>query len=79
MGTTTFSKYAFLQLAESTYDWITNVWSVPVNAQVTKLFKLEDQPISMGPGVRYWADSPDSGAHGWGFRWTTMLLLPTVG
>jgi hypothetical protein len=76
---TTKDAWTFSLNTESTYDWINEEWSVPVNAQVTKLFKLGDQPISMGPGVRYWADSPDSGAHSWGFRWTTTLLFPTGG
>ena len=76
---TTKDAWTFSVNTESTYDWTANEWSVPINAQVTKLFKLGHQPISMGPGIRYWADSPDSGAHDWGFRWTTTLLFPTGG
>jgi hypothetical protein len=49
---------------ESSYDWIAEQWSVPVNFQITKLTKLGDQPISIGGGVKYWAESPDSGPHG---------------
>ncbi len=76
---TTKDAWTFSLNTESTYNWTNDQWSVPINAQVTKLFKIGDQPISMGPGVRYWAESPDSGAHGWGFRWTTTLLFPTGG
>lgn len=76
---TTKDAWTFTLNTESTYNWTNDEWSVPINVQVTKLFKIGDQPISMGPGVRYWADSPDTGAHGWGFRWTTTLLFPTGG
>lgn len=52
--------------SESTYDWVADQWSVPVNFFVTKLLKIGDQPISIG--VRYWAESPTTGAHDFGAR-----------
>ena len=61
---------------ESTYDWEHSQWSVPVNLTVTKLLKIGSMPISIGGGVRYWADSPDSGPEGWGFRTVVTLLFP---
>jgi hypothetical protein len=33
-----------------------------VNANVSKLTRSGTQLVSLGGGVRYWADSPDSGA-----------------
>jgi hypothetical protein len=34
------------------------------------------QLVSLGGGVRYWVESPDGGAEGFGFRMTTTLLFP---
>lgn len=61
---------------ESTYDWKSSQWSVPINASVQQVLKLGDQLLSVGGGVRYWADSPTSGPHGWGFRFIVTLLFP---
>ena len=38
--------------------------------------KWGNQPVSLGAGVRYWADSPDSGPQGWGFRLSLTFLFP---
>lgn len=61
---------------ESTYDWNSENWSVPVNAQVSKLFKIGKQPVSLGGGLRYWAESPDGGPEGLGARVVFTLLFP---
>jgi hypothetical protein len=34
---------------------------VPGNATVSKLLKFGQQPVSIGGGARYWAESPDAG------------------
>ena len=49
---------------------------MPVNALVSKVTKLRDQLASFGGGVRYWADSPDAGAKGFGLRVVVTLLFP---
>jgi hypothetical protein len=61
---------------ESTYDWVADEWSVPINFMITKLTKLGDQPISIQAGLRYWADSPDSGPHGVGGRLALTFIFP---
>ncbi len=61
---------------ESTYDWDNQQWSVPINAVVSKVTKIGNQLVSVGGGVRYWADSPDSGANGLGLRVVVTLLFP---
>jgi hypothetical protein len=61
---------------ESSYDWVANEWSVPINFMITKLTKLGDQPISIQGGMRYWADSPDSGPHGVGGRFALTFIFP---
>lgn len=61
----TETKTTFTLNTESTYDWNVNKWSVPVNATVSQLFKVGDQPMQLGLGVRYWPQSLDSGPEGW--------------
>ena len=73
---TTKTAWTFSLNTESTYDWKTNHWSVPINATVTKLLKFGEQPVSIGGGVRYWAESPDAGPHDWGYRLVVTLLFP---
>ncbi len=74
---TTADAWTYTLNTESTYDWTAEQWSVPINFNVTKLLKIGHQPISLGPGVRYWAESPDTGPEGWGFRFTVTALFPT--
>jgi len=74
---TTPDAWTFSANAESTYNWETDEWSVPVNLLATKLLKLGNQPISVGPGVRYWAKSATGGPQGWGARLQFTLLFPT--
>jgi hypothetical protein len=73
---TTPTAWSFTLNTESTYDWEREQWSVPINALVSKVTKVGGQLVSVGGGVRYWADGPDSGPHGWGFRLVLTLLFP---
>lgn len=76
---TTPDAWTFSLNTESTYNWTAEEWSVPLNFVVTKLTKIGNQPISIGGGVRYWADAPDSGPEGWGARAVVTYLFPTGG
>ena len=60
----------------STYNWETEQASVPVNLLVSKVSRVGQQMIQFGGGLRYWADSPDSGPEGWGLRLNLVLLYP---
>ncbi len=62
--------------AESSYDWEAEQWSVPINLTVSKLVTIGHQPVSLGGGVRYWADSTDGGPHGFGARAIITFLFP---
>lgn len=73
---TTPTAWTFGLNTESTYDWNGEEWSVPINATVSKLFKIGKQPVSLGGGLRYWADSPDGGPEGFGARIVFTLLFP---
>lgn len=61
---------------ESTYDWENETWNVPVAAIVGKVFSVGNQRFSFAAGPRYYVDSPDAGAEGWGFRVTLTALFP---
>ncbi len=73
---TTKDAWTFALNTESTYDWKAETWSVPINAVVSKLVKVGGLPVSVGVGARYWAESPDSGPHGWGARFIVTFLFP---
>lgn len=74
---TTKDAWTFTLNSESTYNWINDRWSVPVNAIVSKLVTFDNQPISFFAGARYWAVSPeDIGPTGWGARFGMTFLFP---
>jgi hypothetical protein len=72
----TKTKTTFAVVTESTYDWENEAWSVPVIAQVSQLFKVGPQILQFGVGAKYWAESPDNGPEGWGFRAQLTFLFP---
>ena len=61
---------------ESTYDWETDEWSVPINFLVAQVTKIGNQRVQFGVGARYWADAPAYGPDGWGARAVVTLLFP---
>ena len=74
---TTKSLTSYSVNSESTYNWETNKWSVPINLLATQLLKVGEQRLTLQAGVRYWVASPDNiGPKGWGFRFTVTLLFP---
>jgi hypothetical protein len=62
--------------SESTYNWKTEKWSVPVNVAVSKLLRLGKLPVSLQAGVGYWAESPNAGPEGFRFRLQANFVLP---
>ncbi|AML53743.1 hypothetical protein RC74_18350 [Falsihalocynthiibacter arcticus] len=77
MSYTTKSATSFALNTESTYNWETEQWSVPINLMVNQMIKLgKKQPAQIGLGVRYWAQAPDGGPEGWGLRLNFALLYP---
>ena len=73
---TTRDAWTFGVNTESTYNWETEEWSVPINFTIAKLVKFDRQPVSFTAGVRYWVESPDSGPDGLGFRGVVTFLFP---
>ena len=73
---TTKEAWTFTLNTESTYNWEADQWSVPINFVVAKLVVIDKQPISLFAGLRYWAESPESGPDGIGARAGITLLFP---
>ena len=73
---TTPTAWTYAANTESTYDWENKQWTVPINLFVSKVMKISNQLISVGGGVRSWADGPDSSPHGLGLRLVVTLLFP---
>jgi hypothetical protein len=73
---TTKDAWTFSANTESSYDWKREQWSVPINAEVKKLLRIGKQPVQIGGGLRYWAESPESGPEGFGGRLIVTFLFP---
>ena len=73
---TTPTAWTLTLQTESTYDWEDETWTIPVGALVSKVMKIGSQPVSVGGGLRYYADSPDSGPEGLAFRFFVTLMFP---
>jgi len=73
---TTPDAWTFSLNTESTYDWKNDQWAVPINFSVAKLLKFGEQPVSFQVGARYWAEAPENGPNGWGFRAGITFLFP---
>lgn len=60
---------------ESTYDWNSEQWTVPLNLSVSQMMRMGKLPVSLAIGGRWYAASPDGGPE-WGVRSTFTILLP---
>src|SRR5579862_131779 len=61
--------------SESTYDWVADQWTVPLNGFVQQLVKIGKLPVQFQFGGRYYSNKPDQGPN-WGLRFTITLVLP---
>jgi hypothetical protein len=72
----TKSKTSFIVNTESTYNWKSENWTVPINFEVRQLLKIGSQLIQVGAGGRYTVASPSGGPQGLGARMTLTFLFP---
>jgi hypothetical protein len=72
----TSNAWTFTLQTETTYDWEHEQWTVPIGLFVAKVVKIGSQLVQFQAGPRYYAESPDSGPKGWGFRFNVVLLFP---
>jgi len=64
--------------SESTYNWKTEKWSVPINAAVSKLVRWGKLPVNLQAGTGYWVESSDTGPEGFRFRLQATFVLPKL-
>ncbi len=62
--------------SEATYDWNSEDATIPINLSATKIVNLNGQLISVGGGVRYWADDTTGSAKEWGGRLIASFIFP---
>ncbi len=67
---------SYFLTSETSYNWTADAWSVPINFTVTKVTKIGDQLVSIGGGIGYWLESPDSGPEGFRARAQLTFLFP---
>ena len=60
---------------ESTYNWETEQWTVPINLTVAQLMKFGKQPVQFLLGYRNYVDSPND-VQDWGLRFQVTFLFP---
>ena len=70
------SAWTFSVQTETTYNWETEKWSVPINIAISKLVRWGRLPVSLQAGVGYWAKSPDYGPEGFRLRFQANFVLP---
>ena len=70
------SAWTFTLLTETTYDWESEQWSVPLMGVVSRVFNFGGQMVSFGVGAKYYAKSTDGGPEGWGGRLVVTFLFP---
>lgn len=62
---------------ESSFDWNSTSWNIPINLMVSQMIKVGGQPLQLQVGARYWANSPqEDQTSTWGFRTSIIFLFP---
>jgi hypothetical protein len=62
--------------SESTYNWETKKWNVPINLVYGKVTKVGSQMVNLKAGIRYYASTPNNYGPTWGLRFELDLLYP---
>ena len=73
---TTHTATTFSLNAETSYDWNSRQWTLPINSGVSQILRIGGQLVQVGAVARYWAGGSDRGPHGWGGRLTVTFLFP---
>ena len=60
---------------QSTYNWETNEWTVPIYLQVSQLVKIHKKPVSFQLSYINYVEAPENGPD-WGLQFTVTLLYP---
>lgn len=73
---TTKTAWTFGVNTESSYNFVTEEWSVPINVTLSKLTSIGSQKVSLQGGLRYWANTVTGGPDDLGFRFNVTFLFP---
>ena len=73
---TTPGAWTFTLQSESSYNWETDDWAIPVNFVVSKLVTINRQPVSISAGLKYNVDPATGGQEGLGARLNFTFLFP---
>jgi hypothetical protein len=60
---------------QSTYNWTTRQWTVPILLGVSHVYRIQTQLIQLAMAAKGYAATP-TGGPGYGFQWTATLLFP---
>jgi hypothetical protein len=63
---------------ETSYDWIANQWTVPLQFGLSQVIQFGKLPVSIGVLGRVWLTGPAS-APEWGIRVPITFVLPAIG
>ena len=61
---------------ESAYNWNDEQWTVPLIFQAGQILKVGPQIFQLAVAAKYWAETPNNGPTGWGWRVQLTLLYP---
>ncbi len=61
--------------SESSYNWETEDWTIPINLLYSKVFSVGSQQMQFQIGGRVYADAPSGGSE-WGIRAGLVFLFP---
>jgi hypothetical protein len=64
--------------SQTSYDWTTQQWTVPLNVGIAKLVSFGQQPVQIQLGGIYMLRAP-AGAPRWGLQTTVTFLFPKDG
>jgi hypothetical protein len=60
---------------ESSYDWIGDQWTVPLNVSYSKVFQVDEQTLKWQIGARAYLEAPEGGPE-WGLRTGLTFVVP---
>jgi hypothetical protein len=72
---TTENAWGYVLQTETSYDWNSYEWSVPINVFVNKLTVIGSQKVQFQLGLRYWAESPENGPEDFGTSFKVTFLF----
>lgn len=61
--------------SESTYNWITEEWTIPLNLMLSRVYNIGGQRVQLQGGIRYYVARP-AGGPDWGARFNVTFLFP---